>query len=156
MNKIKFLEKQNNKLKNELKIELYPNGSLVYIIDYTDEQDNIYRLGKTDNMKKRKNIYNTHTIYKKNIILIKEVLCPLQYETCLRSMLYNYRIKNKKDFYECDIKIIKKAFKKCDESIKCMNQNGGNNILNYEIEQLTKKKEKINIILNKYNKILYN
>ena len=27
---------------------------------------------------------------------------------------------------------------------------------NYEIEQLTKKKEKINIILNKYNKILYN
>jgi prophage antirepressor-like protein len=156
MNKIKFLEKQNNKLKNELKIELYPNGSLVYIIDYTDEQDNIYRLGKTDNMKKRKNIYNTHTIYKKNIILIKEVLCPLQYETCLKSMLYNYRIKNKKDFYECDIKIIKKAFKKCDESIKCMNQIGGNNILNYEIEQLTKKKEKINIILNKYNKILYN
>ena len=38
MNKIKFLEKQNNKLKNELKIELYPNGSLVYIIDYSDEQ----------------------------------------------------------------------------------------------------------------------
>jgi hypothetical protein len=46
-------------------------------------------------------------------------------------MLYNYRIKNKKDFYECDIKIIKKAFK----NIKCMNQTGGDNLLNYEIEK---------------------
>lgn len=154
MNKINFLEKQNNKLKSELKTEIYPNGSLVYIIDYTDEQENMYRLGKSDNMNKRKQIYNTHTIYKKNIILMKEVLCPLQYETCLRSMLYNYRIKNKKDFYECDIKKIKKAFKKCDDSIKCMNQNGGNNIVYFEIEQLIKKKEQIQIKLNKYNKIL--
>ena len=66
MNKIKFLVKQNNKLKNELKIELYQNGSLVYIIDYTDEQDNIYRLGKTDNMKKRK-IFITHIQFIKKI-----------------------------------------------------------------------------------------
>ena len=70
-------------------------------------------------------------------------------------MLYNYRIKNKKNFYECDIKIIKKAFKKCDESIKCMNQTGGDNLLNYEIEKL-KEEEKLKILLNKYNKILYN
>lgn len=162
MKKINFLEKQNNKLKNELKIEKYPNGSLVYIVDYTDEQENMYRLGKSDDMNKRKKIYNTHTIYKKKIILMKEVLCPLQYETCLRSMLYNYRIKNKKDFYECDIKKIKTAFEKCEDSIKCMNQNGGskliNNkiltIINYEIEKLKKTKEQINIKLNECNKLL--
>jgi prophage antirepressor-like protein len=155
MKKINYLEKQNGKLKNELKIENYPNGSLVYIVDYTDEQENIYRLGKTDNMTKRKKIYNTHTIYNKNIILRKEVSCPLQYETCLRSMLYNYRIKNRKDFYECDIKIIKKAIKKCDNSIKCMNQSGGGNIINIEIEQLKKKNEQLKKKLNKYNKILF-
>ena len=93
---------------------------------------------------------------------MKEVLCPLQYETCLRSMLYNYRIKNKKDFYECDIKKIKTAFEKCEDSIKCMNQNGGskliNNkiltIINYEIEKLKKTKEQINIKLNECNKLL--
>ena len=39
MKKINFLEKQNDKLKNELKTEKYPNGSLVYIVDYTDEQE---------------------------------------------------------------------------------------------------------------------
>ena len=40
MKKINFLEKQNDKLKNKLKTEKYPNGSLVYIVDYTDEQKN--------------------------------------------------------------------------------------------------------------------
>jgi hypothetical protein len=115
-------------------------------------------------MKKRKKLYNTHTIYKKKIILMKEVFCPLQYETCLRSMLYNYRIKNRKDFYECEFKKIEKAFEKCEDSIKCMNQNGGykivnNNILiiiNYEIEQLKKKKEQIKLKLDNYNKLLFN
>ena len=77
MNKINLLEKQNDKLKNELKIEKYPNGSLVYIIDYTDEQTNMYRLGKSDNMKKRKQIYDTHTIYFINcyivLLIIKKI-----------------------------------------------------------------------------------
>ena len=136
---------------------LFNFNFLVYIVDYTDEQENMYRLGKTDDMKKRKKIYDTHTIYKKNVILMKEVSCPLQYETCMRSMLYNYRIKNRKDFYECDIKKIEKAFFKCDESIKCMNQNGGSKILtiiNFEIEKLNKKKEHIKLNLDKYNKLL--
>ena len=71
MKKINFLEKQNDKLKNELKVENYPDGLLVYIVDYTDEQENMYRLGKTDDMKKRKKIYDTHTIFKKKVILMK-------------------------------------------------------------------------------------
>ena len=115
----------------------------------------MYRLGKSDDMKKRKKIYDTHTIYKKNIVLMKEVKCPLQYETCLRSMLYNYRIKNKKDFYECDIKIIKKAFDECDKSIKCMNQTGGGtNKISFYIEKLNKKKEKLEFKLNECNNFL--
>ena len=57
LNKINFLEKQNEKLKNEIKTEKFPNGSLVYIVDYTDEQENTYRLGRSDDMNKRKKIY---------------------------------------------------------------------------------------------------
>jgi prophage antirepressor-like protein len=158
MKKINFLEKQNNKLKNELKVEKFPEGLLVYIVDYTDEQENMYRLGKTDDMKKRKKIYNTHTIYKKNIILMKEVSCPIQFETCIRAMLYNYRIKNRKDFFECNIKKIEKAFDKCEDSINCMNQDGGSNIItkiNFEIQQLNKEIEHKKIKLDECNKHLY-
>jgi prophage antirepressor-like protein len=155
MKKINILEKQNEKLKNELKPEKYPDGLFVYIVDYTDEQENMYKLGKTDDMDKRKKIYNTHTIYKKNVILMKDVECPLQYETCIRAMLYNYRIKNRKDFYECNIKKIEKAFEKCDESIKCINQAGGNRtILDLEIDKLKKRINKIQLKINKYNEIL--
>lgn len=160
MKKLNFLEKQNEKLKNELKIEKYPNGALVYIIDYTDEEENTYRLGKSEDMTKRKKIYDTHTVYKKRVILMREVQSPLQFETCIRSMLYNYRIRNRKDFYKCDIEKIKKAFVKCEESIKDMNQDGGaiNNetleIINLEIIKLNKKKEIIHNKLIEYNKIL--
>ena len=56
---------------------------------------------------------------------MKEVFCPLQFETCLKSLLYNYRIKNRKDFYKCDIRKIEKAFKNYEDSIQCMNQDGG-------------------------------
>lgn len=162
MKKINYLEKQNSLLKNELKIESYPNGALVYIVDYTDEQENMYRLGKSDDLKKRKQIYNTHTIYKKNVVLMKEINCPLQFETCIRSMLYNYRIKNKKDFFECDIQKIKKAFEKCEDSINCMNQEGGNKtisnqiltIIKSEIKKLKQNKKQLECKLGEYNKIL--
>ena len=153
MKKINFLEKENDKLKNELKTEKYPDGALVYIVDYTDEQPNIYRLGKTNNLNKRKKIYDTHTIYKKKIILKREVPCPIQYEICLRSMLYSYRIKNRKDFYECTAKKIEDAFENCDNSLKCMNQKGGsNNVIDMQINLLNEKLNKIQSKINKYDK----
>ena len=44
-------------------------------------------------------------------------------------MLYKYRYKNKKDYFNCELKKIIKSFDKCIESIKCVeNQTGGNNI----------------------------
>ena len=165
MEKINYLEKQNEKLKNELKTEKYPNGALVYIMDYTDEEDDTYRLGKSEDMNHRKKIYDTHTIYKKKVILMKEVSCPLQFETCLKSLLYNYRIKNKKDFYKCNISKIEKAFKNCEDSINCMNQDGGglntinpnvHDIIQYKISKLYNKKITKENIIYTYNNLLNN
>ena len=51
-------------------------------MDYTDEEENMYRLGKSDDMENRKKIYDTHTIHKKGVIIMKEVKCPIQFETC--------------------------------------------------------------------------
>jgi hypothetical protein len=54
-------------MKNELKHDSYPNGGLVYSIDYSDDYKQVYRIGKTDNMKARKSIYDTHTLYKNKL-----------------------------------------------------------------------------------------
>lgn len=64
-------------------------------------------------------------ITKKNVVEIIKTQCPLKLESCIRSMLYEYRYKNKKDFFICDLKIIKKAIKACLDGFECINQNGG-------------------------------
>jgi len=104
----------------------------------------MYKIGKTDDMNKRIKVHNTHSIHNKKVIYYEEIKCPLQLETCLRSMLYKYRYKNKKDIFNCSIDIIKKAFKKCLNSIKCIeNQEGGN------ICQITYFEKKLNELYSK-------
>ena len=137
LNKINELEQQNKLLKNDLKVEKFPEGAIVYITEEYDIDGNkMYKLGKTDDMNKRIKIHNTHTIHNKIVVHYIEVECPLQLETCIRSMLYKYRFKNKKDVFNCSLTRIKKAFEECTKSIKCIEQDGGSlyKITYYEIK----------------------
>ena len=60
LKKINELERMNKLLQNDLKIEKFPDGALVYIIeDYDIDGEIYYRLGKTTDMNKRIGIYNT-------------------------------------------------------------------------------------------------
>ena len=88
-------------MRNDLKTDKYPNGALVYVLDYSDENEEVYKLGKTDDMKQRKKIYDTHMLHKKKVVHTKEFDDPLRLEMCIRSMLYDHRYKNKKDFFIC-------------------------------------------------------
>lgn len=128
MNKINYLEKEKIKIEKDLKKNKFPNGGLVYIIDYSENNTEIYRLGKTGDMNNRKKIYDTHTLHKHTVVHFKETKCPLRLETCVRSMLYDYRYKDRKDFFICPLSKIKNAFKKCVESMECIDQNGGSMI----------------------------
>ena len=146
--KINELEHQNKLLKNDLKIEKFPDGAIVYVIeDYDINQEIIYKIGKTDDMNKRIKIYNTHSIHNKKVVHYTEIKCPLQLETCLKSMLYKYRIKNKKEYYYCSLNKIKQAFKVCINSIKCIEteQNGGT------VEKITYYEDELNKIYNQIN-----
>jgi prophage antirepressor-like protein len=156
LDKINDLEKRNKIMANDMKKEKFPDGALVYIIDYSDEDtsvDGIFKLGKTDNLKNRKSIYDTHMLHKKPVACKEFTEKPLQLENCIRSMLYDYRYKNRKDFYICKLSEIKKAFKNCIKSIKNMTQTGGSNI-NMDIEKLKKKINKLDKNIDKYNKLM--
>ena len=178
LEKINYLEKQNKLMINDLKKEKYPNGAVVYIIDYGDDanydanlksskddflpqkksatfcsEKNVYRLGSTDDMNKRKKIYDTHTLHKRPIVEKYFTEKAVQLESCIRSMLYDYRYKNKKDFFLCDRDIIKKAFKNCIKSIKNMKETqkgGGNN----EIDNLKNNLTKLDKEIENINKLL--
>ena len=128
LKKISELENKNKLLQNDLKQEKFPEGAMVYVIeDFDIDNEVYYKIGKTDDMNKRIKVYNTHSIHNKKVVHYVELFCPLQLETCIRSMLYKYRYKNKKDYFKCSLNKIIKAFEKCMESIKCVeNQIGGN------------------------------
>jgi prophage antirepressor-like protein len=142
--KINELEHQNKLLKNDMKIEKFPEGAIVYVVeDYDVNQEIIYKIGKTDDMNKRIKIYNTHSIHNKPVVHYVEIKCPLQLETCIKSMLYKYRIKNRKEYFNCSLIKIKQAIDKCIKSIKCIEQDGG------AIEKITYYENKINKLYNK-------
>lgn len=147
LEKLNYLEKQNKKMLNEMKKEKYPSGGVVYAIDYSNEKEEIYRIGMTGDMNKRKQLYDTHLLNKHNVVIIEQTNCPIRLETCVRAMLYDYRYKNNKDFYLCDLGTVKRAFKTCNKSIECMGQKGGG--LN-EIDRL---RNKIGRLQNKINKL---
>ena len=156
LEKINYLEKQNKLMINDLKKEKYPNGAVVYIIDHGDDpnyEKDVYRLGSTDDMNKRKKIYDTHTLHKRPVVEKYFTEKAVRLEMCIRSMLYDYRYKNKKDFFLCDRDIIKKAFKNCIKSIKNMKdiQKGGG--IN-EIDSLKSQLEKLDKEIENLNKLL--
>lgn len=118
--KINFLLNENNKLKSHMRKEKYPQGGLVYVMDYKAEHPGVYRIGMTSNMVERKRVYDTHTLYNRPVSHKYFTQCPSQFESCVLSLLYNYRFDDRKDYFECNLKKIKKVFKVCKKSIKCI------------------------------------
>jgi hypothetical protein len=150
-------------MESNLKKNKYPNGAVVYVIDYSDEDTTlpgIYRLGMTKNLKARKVLYNTHSFNNKPLAHYQEISNPVRFESCVRTMLYNYRHRDNKDFFVCSLAVIKKAFKKCSETLKSMNnvsQSGGgdnSSIIDITLTKLEKKLNVINKNITKYNKLL--
>ena len=162
MKKITYYEKQIKLLSNDLKKDDFPQGAVVYVLDYSENNEDIYRIGKTDDLKKRKQIYDTHTLHKKNVVYYVKSNNPLKLELCVRSMLYDFRYKNKKDFYICKLKTIKDAIDICIKDQKNINnknkinQVGGGNsiILNNLLLNMNNNKDKIIEEIEKLDKIL--
>lgn len=63
----------------------------------------------------------------------------MKLESCVRAVLYDYRY-SKKDFYECSLLKIKRAFRACMKSFSCVNdkQTGGGrrNMVTDELDDL--------------------
>ena len=121
LQKINNLENKNKILLNDLKLEKFPEGGIVYVTKEIDEnKETYYKIGKTDNMNKRIQIHNSHSIHNKTVVHFIESKCPKQLESCILSMLYKFRYKTKKDYFVCSLTRIKKAFSECHKSIKCV------------------------------------
>lgn len=155
MKKINYLEKENIKIKKDLKCEKYPKGGLVYVINYSDEGENVFRIGMTADMNLRKRIYDTHSLHKRDVVLMHKTENPIVLESCIRAILYENRYKNKKDFYICSFRKIKAAFDMCIDNLKNIrnvNQKGG--LIEDSLDTLKNKKDQLKSRINRLNKYI--
>lgn len=127
-----YLINEKKRISDDCKKNHFPSGGIVYAINYSTKYEDIYRIGMTANMNKRKTIYDTHTLHNHKVVLIKKSNCPSRLESCIRAMLrkdkYYYDGVVQKDFYVCSLSKIKSSFDKCHKIIESIdNQCGGNN-----------------------------
>lgn len=121
--KLNYLEKQNETLKQNLKRDLYPKGGIFYVLEYEHNNKKYYRIGITKDVNKRLRSYDTANINRPKVAYHIQYKCPTKLERCVQAMLHDYRYQNKKDFYLCKLETIKKAVKKCINSLSaCENK----------------------------------
>lgn len=76
-------------------------------------------------MQSRKQIYDTHSLNRREIVYYVESKQSCMLESCVRTMLMPYKLMDRRDFYKCQLSTIKKAFKLCIKDILKMSQKGG-------------------------------
>jgi prophage antirepressor-like protein len=149
-NKINYLYAENEKLKQDTQKYKYPNGGIVYVIDYSTQYESIYRIGMTNNMTLRKKIYNTHTLHNHTIIHTHESNCPRKIEACVRISLVDYKHPNK-DFYYCPIETIIYSIDECVNLIDCVRNNCDANT-GKKKSTINKNKIKTDLVVNQVSK----
>ena len=80
--------------------------------------DNVYKLGKTKNLSNRMSSYTTSYIDKSEYIITSSELSNRNIaENILFKELEKYRINLYREFFKCDIKIIREAFEKVEKNL---------------------------------------
>ena len=100
-NKIKQLTEANIILKNNMTKNKYPIGGHIYAI----LENGKYKIGYTNNLNKRLEVYNTSKANKIDYAYYKKSKCPYETELCVKALLNKYIYKSNKEFYNCSIKI---------------------------------------------------
>lgn len=150
-NEIENLKRENENIKNNLKMEKYPIGGIIYVMK--TNKDGIYKIGISNCLNSRCKTYNTSIVDNVNIVYYKKIDCPIQFELCVKSLLYKYRYRNNREFYFCDLTKIKNAIKNCMETINCYNsENNVTTLLNKTNEKLKNKQSKYKNKINLINK----
>ena len=112
---IERLNKKVAKYEDELKPQDIQNESgSIYILKTTESIENVYKLGKAKDFKKRLQTHQTSHPEKLDIAYVYETDMIDQVESCLKNLLKTKGYRKRKEFYEIDIDILKTLIKMCE------------------------------------------
>lgn len=110
------LNKELGLLKNNQKPKLKKKkGGVVYVIEAMNATTTLYKLGKSGDIAKRLNTYNTGNANDIEILFELYVKDKDSVETCIKNTLKKFQYRKYKEVYEVDIQLIKEVVSKCDD-----------------------------------------
>ena len=105
------LIKKNQKPKYKIK------GGVVYILRALNSDLSVYKIGRTKNLDKRLNNYNSGLANDIDLLFILEVNDIIGVENCIKNLVRNHKYRKYKEVYEIDLDILRSAFLSCDELV---------------------------------------
>lgn len=115
---IEGLNKRIGVLENNQKPKLNPKSGVIYVLKTDHDINNIYKIGKTQNFKNRLKTHNTSHVDDVDVVFVYETDNIDRIETCIKNSLIDSQYRNKKEFYQVDLEIIKNVFKICEILVK--------------------------------------
>jgi phage anti-repressor protein len=123
---LKYKDIINNKLTKKINLLLnnqtpkIDNSKMyIYVLKAlnTSKEDTFYKIGKTTNIYKRINTYNSGLANNNSILFYLETTNIEQTENCLKNILKDYQYRPKKEIYNIDLDTIIKLTKLCNTFI---------------------------------------
>ena len=151
---LKELNKELGLIKNNIKKQTPVIGGHIYILKAMNTtQKDMYKLGNSDDMKKRLRVYNTGNANNIEPLFIMKVNDIIMVEGCIKNLAKEYQYKKNKEVYNIDFEFLQKLCIKCKDFINQFEKEFVNNNKSTKSKLKTIKNNKDNIT-NKFYMII--
>jgi phage anti-repressor protein len=113
---IEGLENKISKLEKSRKPKINPKKGIIYVFRTPDTpENNLYKIGRTINLKKRLQSHSSGLSENINMIFFQEVDDIVKIEKCAKEVMKKYKFRKYKEVYQVNIDIIKYIIENCDK-----------------------------------------
>ena len=113
---IEGLENKISLLQKSRKPKINPEKGIIYVFRTPDTpENNLYKIGRTVNLKKRLQSHSSGLSEDINILFIQEVDDIVKIEKCAKEAMKKYQFRKYKEVYQVNIDIIKYVIENCDK-----------------------------------------
>jgi phage anti-repressor protein len=127
---INDLNKELGLIKTNIKKQVEVIGGHIYILKAMNtSQQNMFKLGNSDDMKKRLRVYNTGNANNIEPLFVMKVDDINMVEGCVKNLAKEFQYKKNKEVYNIDFEFLKKLCIKCKNFIKQLEKEFANDTL---------------------------
>lgn len=114
---INGLEEKIKKYENNLKKIPNINKGFIYVFNVSNnKEEELYKIGRTNNLHKRMNTYNSGVADNIELLFVYEVEDITSIENCIKIFLKKYKYRSSKEVYQINLGLIKNIILQCNKT----------------------------------------